>query len=126
MTEGTQPRSVKGSTILVVEDDYFIADELRNGFEERGGQVLGPVPTVEAALKIIEATPDLDAATLDVALGEGNAFAVADVLIEKDIPFVFLTGYSGWVIPERYDMTERHKKPARIQEVVNSLFDDET
>lgn len=113
---------ISGSTILVVEDDYFIADELRSGFEAQGGRVLGPVPTVAAALKLIDANPDLDAATLDVALGEENAFAVADALIARRIPFVFLTGYSGWVIPDRYRNTERHRKPARIQDLVRSLF----
>jgi CheY-like chemotaxis protein len=108
--------------VLVVEDDYFVADELRAEFEERGIQVVGPVPTVDAALSLIEAHRDLDGATLDVALGQENAFPVADALRDRNIPFVFLTGYSGWNIPERYDDTLCHKKPADIRAVVNSLF----
>jgi CheY-like chemotaxis protein len=116
---GSRPRA---SRVLVVEDDYFVADELREEFEERGFLVVGPVPTVAAALHLIDLHGDLDGATLDVSLGHESAFPVADALRERNIPFVFLTGYSGWNIPERYEDALSHRKPANIQAVVNSLF----
>ena len=43
--------------ILVVEDEYMLADELRAELDEAGAIVLGPVGTLESALTIIKAAP---------------------------------------------------------------------
>ncbi len=60
-------RPLAGQTVLVAEDDPFIADEIRDVLALEGAQVLGPVPTVRAAMAAIAAeTPH--AAVLDVNL----------------------------------------------------------
>ena len=43
--------ALAGRRVLLVEDDYFIAIDLKSGFEEGGAQVLGPVPSVSEALR---------------------------------------------------------------------------
>ena len=54
--------------ILVVEDDYMIADDLRRDLEAAGARVLGPVPSLPEALELLRGADRLDAAVLDVNL----------------------------------------------------------
>ena len=46
------PRTLAGRRVLLVEDDYFIAIDLKSGFEAGGAEVLGPVPSVGEALAL--------------------------------------------------------------------------
>lgn len=82
-----------GARILVVEDDPFIAMELQDRLSERGAEVMGPVPAVRAALRILE-TSLPDAAVLDVNLRGEMSTPVAAVLSAAAVPFVLVTGYS--------------------------------
>ncbi|WP_426954231.1 response regulator [Muricoccus radiodurans] len=81
--------------ILLVEDEYFIADEMEQWLRKAGAEVLGPVPSVEQALEIInddEAT-GLDGAVLDVNLGPGETvYPVAHRLTALGVPYLFATG----------------------------------
>lgn len=66
--------------ILVVEDEYLIAVEMKRWLQAAGFEVVGPVPSVTRPLRLIE-TGGLDAAALDVNLGDGEtAQPVADRL----------------------------------------------
>lgn len=79
--------------ILVVEDAFLIGMDLKMSLEQMGFEVLGPVPTSARALSILE-RDGCDGAILDVSLGRETSESVADYLVEHEIPFFFLTGYS--------------------------------
>lgn len=82
----TQPR------ILVVEDEWLIANVLEAMLEDMGCEVLGPAPALEPAFELIaQALPD--AALLDVSLTGAKSFPLAEELDRRGIPFLFLTGY---------------------------------
>lgn len=82
-----------GSRVLVAEDDPFIAVELQDLLAEHGAEVLGPVPSVRAAMAAIEAgTPDV--AVLDVNLRDACSAPVAEALRAAAVPVVLVTGYS--------------------------------
>jgi CheY-like chemotaxis protein len=85
--------ALRDRRILVVEDEYLIAMNLQDGLENVGSVVLGPVPSVETAIKTIESEPHIDAAVLDVNLGGALAYPVADMLLARKIPFVFTSVY---------------------------------
>ena len=87
--------------VLVLDDDWLIAADTQGVLEGAGCEVLGPVATVACALRLIaEAAPD--AAVLDVHLTHEMSFAVAEALIAREVPFVFLSGFTARDLPERF------------------------
>ncbi|MCR0983096.1 response regulator [Roseomonas populi] len=83
-----------GRRILLVEDEYLIAETMEEWLGRAGADVIGPVPSVEQALALIEMEAGaLDGAVLDVNLGRGKtAYPIADRLIELGVPYLFATG----------------------------------
>lgn len=79
--------------ILVVEDDWLIATDHTDILEEIGYQVLGPVSSVSATLQMIDGL-HIDAAVLDLNLNGQASYPIAELLILKGVPFLFVSGYS--------------------------------
>ena len=85
--------SLKGLRVLVVEDDFDVAEALRADLASEGCEVVGPVSTVQEACDLAKTQP-LDAAVLDIALSPGTSAPVARTLLYRGCPFVFVTGFS--------------------------------
>nr|WP_245355741.1 response regulator [Rhizobium leguminosarum] len=106
---------------MIVEDEYFLADEVRRKLEELGAIVVGPTSNVSRALDLID-REHIDAAILDVYLGDELVFAVADELEARDINFVFATGYDPSHIPVKYKGFALCEKPAELEQIAVALF----
>lgn len=112
--------------ILVVEDEYLIADDIRAALVQAGAEVVGPVPNVDAAAALISSETRIDAALLDINLAGTTVFEIADTLMARGIPFAFATGYDSWAIPDRFADVPRLEKPVKAQQisaVVGALTD---
>jgi CheY-like chemotaxis protein len=110
--------------ILVVEDNFLTADTIQDVLETSGCEVVGPAPSVETALALID-RGTLDGAVLDINLGGEASFPVAAALIERDIPFLFLTGYDDLIVPPQYRAMRRLEKPTdmrQLGEIVAGAF----
>lgn len=114
-------RRLQGRRILVAEDEYLLADDMRQALEAAGATVLGPVASTGAALAAASAEARIDGAILDVNLGGRTVFAVADQLAERGVPFVFATGYDAGAIPARHAAIPRIEKPVLPEAVVPLL-----
>lgn len=79
-------------TVLIVEDDFFIADDYAMAVEARGWQVLGPAPTAEEALALLQFDRPT-VAVLDLRLRTGTSTAVAVALRVRRIPFIVSSGH---------------------------------
>ena len=84
-------RPLSGRIILVIEDEPLIALDIEQGLEAAGATTIS-ARTVSAALLAIE-EPNLSAAIVDHALGDGDSSVLCHRLTERDIPFVTYTGY---------------------------------
>lgn len=84
--------------VLVLEDEWLIAAEYASRLQAAGHEVVGPYRSVRQAVAAIEATP-IDAALLDVNLGDETSLPVAMLLQQRDIRFAFLTGAQGMDLP---------------------------
>ena len=74
-------------TILVVEDEFFIALDIKSALTSAGYKVLGPASSVDHALELLRDTKP-DAAVLDVDLGGERVTPVAIQLKALGVPFV--------------------------------------
>ena len=110
--------SLAGRRILVVEDEYLIAMEVKRWLQEAGSEVIGPVPSVDQALDLIE-DDGLDAAVLDINLGNGDtAYPIADKLGALRVPYLFATGDAKVSSASVYCHRPRLEKPFLETELV--------
>lgn len=110
-----------GKRILVVEDEYFLADETRRKLQKLGAIVVGPTGRVDQALQLI-GEQDVDAAILDIQLDGGLVFPVAEKLETLNIPYVFATGYDPSIIPARFNGFTLSEKPIDLEHIAKALF----
>ena len=115
-------RSLAGRTILIVEDEYFIANEIARGFRAMGARIVGPASTVERALDLIGRTERIDLAVLDVNLQGEMVYPVAEKLERKGVRFVFATGYDSDTIPPHYAAVTRCEKPVDPAAIARALL----
>jgi DNA-binding response OmpR family regulator len=88
--------------VLVVEDEFMIANALQMLFEKQGARVVGPVARVSAALELIVSGQHIDCALLDVRLRGEQVFPVADALRARGVRVAFLSGYDRSALPAAY------------------------
>lgn len=111
--------ALTGKRILIVEDEYFIAADLKRAISQQGAEIVGPVGNLKAGLDL--ASEPIDVAVLDVNLEEALSYPIADRLRSSGVPYVFLTGYDGWSLPAAYQDDVRLAKPFAIQSVVAAV-----
>ncbi len=116
----TSEAGLKGLRILVAEDEYLLADDVCDALMQAGAHVVGPVPSVDGAARLIEGEA-IDAALLDINLRGEMVFAIADMLSAQGVPFAFLTGYDPATLPERYASVRAIQKPARAEDIVGLI-----
>ena len=117
------PQRLAGCRILVVEDEYFLADDVARILLRHGVDAVGPVPTRDDALACLSSEERLDAAVLDINLRGEMSFPVADALAARGVPFVFTTGYEPAAIPSAYRHVPHLEKPFETEALVQVLSD---
>lgn len=118
---GSHPEKVlNGCRVLVVEDEYFIADDMADMLTRYGAEVVGPAPTLDNAMDLL-GREAIDCAVLDVNLRGQMAYPLADELGRRGVPFVFATGYDPAVVPKAYSQVPRWQKPYSLEDLMLSL-----
>jgi DNA-binding response OmpR family regulator len=107
-----------GLRILVVEDNYMVAQLLGDILEDWGCVVIGPFPNAQSGVKAIE-NARLDGAVLDANLGGGMTSApVAAALLAASVPYLVATGYGVLVLADEVlDRAPRIAKPINDAEL---------
>ncbi|HYZ63873.1 MAG TPA: response regulator [Acetobacteraceae bacterium] len=108
--------------VLLLEDEYFIADDMARALTASGVEVVGPVATVGAAMELIARSDRLDGAVLDINLRGETVYPVAEALEARGVPFIFATGYDEATIPPRFAGVRRCEKPVDPGRVAKALF----
>lgn len=111
-----------GRRILIVEDEMLLAMEMIDDLEQIGAEPIGPVPSVSGALDILRSEQHFDAALINVYLRGKVSFPVANALVARNIPFLFVTGNDGFA-REHYPGIPIHPKPSDMPVLVTALGD---
>jgi PAS domain S-box-containing protein len=106
--------------VLVVEDEALVGIMIQECMTELGFQIVGPVCTASDALAAAK-DGDFDAAILDINLGDGLVYQVAEILERRHVPFVFVTGYDADSVDSRFREIPVLQKPVE-REMLQKLF----
>lgn len=114
------PKKLPGERILIVEDEALVAMILEDQLADLGISVAATCSSVPDAMQAIEKSAP-HAAILDVNLRGQLVYPVADRLMDRGIPFVFVTGYGRESIDRRYSFVKVLEKPVERQ-ALEGLF----
>ncbi|WP_416876989.1 response regulator [Litorimonas sp.] len=119
-------KQTEHKSILIVEDDPFIAMDLEDTFTDAGFTVIGPVADVKSGLTLIKRQrPDI--ATLDYNLGRENSVPIANALEDLSVPYIFLSGQMRRVI-ENHDIPAQSivgkpYVPSKLLKIIRYMID---
>jgi two-component sensor histidine kinase/DNA-binding response OmpR family regulator len=115
--------SLSGMRLLVVEDELLVSMLIEEMLVGLGASVAGPYVRLADALVAAKAER-FDGAVLDINLAGEQADPLADLLLAKGVPFVFITGYQRESLDRRYANVPVLQKPidaAALERVLLSL-----
>lgn len=122
-SEQTQSLDLSGTRVLLVEDEYYIADDVSRTLIGAGAVVVGPFATVSNAADAI-AGETFDCAVIDLNLRGESAVPIAERLLESNKPLAIATGYGSSAVPDQLRDIPRIEKPfnpERLLDVVGRL-----
>lgn len=100
-----------GIKVLVVENEWIIADEICHVLTAEGAKIVGPTGCVDRAL-LLAKEYKIDAAVLDIHLGDDtDVYPIAKLLFKANVPFLFTTGYDSINIRDEFTKMPYLRKP---------------
>lgn len=106
--------------ILVVEDEYLLANDLKEMLDQEGAIVIGPVATEADAFILLE-EGRIDCAILDINLRGRMVYSLARALREHRVPFLFVSGYDALAPDAYFEDVELIQKPFTAEAVMRGL-----
>jgi CheY-like chemotaxis protein len=119
-----QPTSsgpLAGRRILVIEDEYFLADDIARALKDLGARIVGPVGEFDDAASLVDSDVAIDAAVVDINLRSDMVFPLARTLRARKVPFVFTTGYDRKSIDAEFGDIRLWEKPLDIPAMARDL-----
>lgn len=108
----TDDSGLTGKRILLIEDEALVAMLIEDMLADEGCVVAATAGRLAEALKLAgDPGLEIDFAVLDVNLAGEPAFAVAEVLAGRGVPFAFATGYGAGGLPETWRGRPTLQKP---------------
>lgn len=111
-----------GLHILVVEDEYYIAQEISAALARAGATVVGPASCVADAIALL-ANHSIDCAVLDVNLQGERVSPLATLLNGEGVGIVIATGYDREAVESAVDGGIHLMKPVDLQMLLRAIAD---
>lgn len=117
----------KGQSILVVDDDDLLRQQLARAFERRGLEVRSAVGMEDARTQLALESPEL--AVVDLKMPDGSGLKLVELLHQVDpaTRVVVLTGYGSIataIDAVRLGATYYLQKPADADEILSAFLRD--
>ncbi|MCB0479300.1 MAG: response regulator [Crocinitomicaceae bacterium] len=109
--------------ILIIEDEFIVAAYLRKFLVKHGHEVIGITDDYKSSVEALELEPDL--CLVDIRLSRGDSgIDVAKVILEKEIPFAFVSANNEKDTLTQARMTNPISfipKPVREKEILDLI-----
>ncbi len=107
--------------VLVAEDELIVGYDLCDTVAEAGYVVEGPYDDLSSAMLAYQKNkPDI--AILDVQLGDGIVYPLAEQMMAENVPVIFHSGQlSPCEVAERFPQAQALAKPCPPAEVIDSI-----
>jgi PAS domain S-box-containing protein len=111
---------LSGVRVLIVEDEGLLALEMQELLQSAGSTIIGTFSDLARAAQAARREA-IDVAVLDTNLNGEMVYPLADDLVVRGIPFVFVTGYGMSNLPERFRAMPQVAKPFDPVSLTNEL-----
>jgi DNA-binding response OmpR family regulator len=111
---------LEGISVLLVEDEAILAIDVTGIIEMAGGRVVGPAYSLSQGFHWLD-RGKFDCALLDINLHDELVFKLADALIERGIPIVFLSSHSLNIAPPHLRERPLVHKPFSTHSLVKAI-----
>jgi CheY-like chemotaxis protein len=110
-----------GKRVLVIEDELLVSMLIEDQLADIGCIIIGPFRRILNGLAAATTEP-VDLALLDVNVAGERVFPIAEVLEQRGVPFLFLTGYGEAALPQDRPHWEALAKPFRDMQLADRLL----
>jgi DNA-binding response OmpR family regulator len=107
-------------SVLLVEDEALVAIDVKAIIEMAGGRVVGPAYSLGQGFSWMD-RGRIDCAVLDVNLHNETVFKLADVLVDRGIPIIFLSAHSLADAPPRHRDRCLVRKPFNTASLIQAI-----
>jgi CheY-like chemotaxis protein len=88
--------------------------------DEFGCKLVGPATNVPRALELI-GKESVEIAVLDLNLDGQDTYAIADALQQRNVPFIFATGFGSTGLRQEYGNRPVLQKPFQTRDLESAL-----
>jgi DNA-binding response OmpR family regulator len=106
--------------VLIVEDEVLLALHLEDLLTALGHEVVGQATRIDMAMELARES-DIDFALLDINVAGTKSFPVADILLQRGIPFAFTTGYGAEGLMDGYRDFPTLRKPYAQEDLERTI-----
>jgi CheY-like chemotaxis protein len=111
----------EGRRVLVVEDEPMIRLLLDDMLTDLGYAMAAEAGRLDEALTVAK-QGEFDLAILDVNLNGQAITPVVDILVERGVPFVFISGYAKrGLLDEAHSEVPLLQKPFQVEKLAHAL-----
>jgi CheY-like chemotaxis protein len=109
-----------GKRILVVEDELMIRMLLEGMLTDLGHTVAAEAGSIEEAMGLAK-DAEFDVAVLDVNLNGQPITPVAEILVQRGLPFIFASGYGTRGVPAPFQSRPTLQKPFQVEALAQAI-----
>ena len=117
----SEAETLEGVKVLVVEDETIVAMLLEQMLEELECEVAGVAGQLNQAMELAR-TVDAEVAILDLNLSGQRVDPVAAILAEREVPFIFASGYGEDGLSPQFRGRPVLPKPFRLDQLRDALI----
>jgi two-component SAPR family response regulator len=112
--------NLKGLRVFIVEDEFMVSMLIEDTLTDIGCLVAGTAARLDEAIAN-SASLDFDLAVIDVNLNGVRAYPLAEVLANKGVPVLFVTGYGEFGVPDNFRCIPVLSKPFQQRDLERAL-----